>query len=211
MFNVCYACGEYHADKQIADGPVAICPACGYGHPFRRLPLLLVGGASGAGKSTVCQQLTGTLENVVLLDADILWQPAFNSPEDNYRAFFETWLRMAKNIGQSGRPVVIFGAGFAVPKNLEPCVERRYFSTLHYLALTCDDDVLATRLRARPQWRDSSDETFVQGQLSFNHWLCTIAPAENPPVQVMDTSSATPTETAATVAAWIAEQIKYHK
>ncbi len=143
----------------------------------------------------------------MLLDADILWQPAFNTPDDNYRAFFETWLRMAKNIGQSGRPVVLFGAGFGVPKNLESCVERRYLGELHYLALTCDDEVLAERLRARPQWRASGDETFINGQISFNHWLRTVAPAETPPVQTVDTTTAAPAETAVKIEKWILDII----
>ncbi len=59
MFNVCYQCGAYHVDKEV-EGNVAICPACGFRHGFRRLPLLLIGGASGVGKSTICQHLTGT-------------------------------------------------------------------------------------------------------------------------------------------------------
>jgi hypothetical protein len=39
----------------------------------------------------------------------------FNHPEDGYHNFFESWLRIALNIGQAGKPVVIFGAGFGVP------------------------------------------------------------------------------------------------
>ncbi len=47
MFNVCYQCGQYRADKIIdPSGPAAICPECGHRHPFRKLPLLVVGGAS---------------------------------------------------------------------------------------------------------------------------------------------------------------------
>src|SRR5262249_49449012 len=143
------------------DGPVAICPECGHRHPFRQLPLLLVSGASGTGKSTVCQTLLGQLPEVVLLDADILWRPEFNTPADNYQAFFETWLRMSKNIGQAGRPVVLFGAGVGVPTNLERCVERRYFSDLRYLALMCDDTVLIQRLQQRPAWRHTHTPEYL--------------------------------------------------
>jgi pimeloyl-ACP methyl ester carboxylesterase len=54
MWNICWHCGLYRADKQIdPDGPAAICPECGHRHPFRQLPLLLVSGAGGAGISTV--------------------------------------------------------------------------------------------------------------------------------------------------------------
>ncbi len=106
----------------------------------------------------------------VCLESDILWRPEFDRPGDGYRDFFETWLRMAKNIGQAGRPVTLFGAGFAVPGNLEACVERRYFGPLHIPALVCDDDVLAQRLRQRPAWRGVTED-FIAAQLDFNRWL----------------------------------------
>jgi ABC-type glutathione transport system ATPase component len=171
------------------------------------LPLLVVGGASGAGKSKVCQELVGTLPDVVLLDGDILWREAFNTPEDNYRDFFETWLRVAKNISQAGRPVVLFNAGMAVPENVESCVERRYFSTVHYLALTCTDEALAERLRRRPAWQESSSPTFIEGQIQFNRWFKTEAGTLTPPVELLDTTTATVAETAAQVAAWIRRRV----
>jgi hypothetical protein len=209
MFNVCYQCGAYHADKTIdPSGPFAICPACGHNHPFRRLPLLLIGGASGAGKSTVCRHLLGQESEAVLLDADILWRDAFNTPEDNYRAFFETWLRMAKNIGQSGRAVAIFGAGFVVPSNVEPCVERRYFSRIHYLGLVCEAESLAARLRARPQWRQSAEESFIQGQIRFNQWILDQGALPDSPVEVFDTTNTDPAETAKAVHRWILQKIE---
>jgi DNA-directed RNA polymerase subunit RPC12/RpoP len=80
MWNVCWQCGAYRADKIIdSAGSVAMCPECGHRHPFRRLPLLLVSGASGTGKSTVCQALLGQVPEVILLDSDILWRPEFNT------------------------------------------------------------------------------------------------------------------------------------
>jgi 2-phosphoglycerate kinase len=171
MFNVCHQCGLYRADKIIdPSGPYAVCPECGFKHPFRQLPLFIVSGASGAGKSSACNALLGKLEEVILLDSDILWRGEFNRP-DHYRDFFETWLRMAKNISQSGRPVVLFGAGVGVPENIEPCVERRYFSAVHYLALVCDDEVLAQRLNARPAWRGTGNLSFIEENIRFNRWF----------------------------------------
>jgi hypothetical protein len=39
MFNVCPKYGEYSVEKPIdASGPFAICPFCGYAHPFLQLP-----------------------------------------------------------------------------------------------------------------------------------------------------------------------------
>ena len=208
MLNVCDRCSEYRADKIIDPaGPYAICPVCGHKHAFLRLPLLIVGGPSGAGKSAVCRRLLGTLSEVVLLDGDILWRDAFNTPEDNYRDFFETWLRLAKNISQSGRPVVIFNAGMAVPENVEPCVERRYLSTVHYLALTCEDEALTDRLQRRPAWQESSSPAWIAEQIQFNHWLKEQGGEITPSIALLDTTEATVAETAAQVAAWIRRKI----
>jgi predicted kinase len=205
MFNACHRFGIYRADKAIdPSGPYAICPECGHRHPFRQLPLLVVSGASGAGKSTVAQLLMGQLDQVVLLDSDILWRPEFDTPQDSYRAFFETWLRMAKNIAQAGRPVVIFGAGMGVPANLEPCVERRYFSRVDYLALVCEDDALAERLHARPAWRESNDQAYVETHLRFNRWFKDRA---GELISLLDTTGSTPEDTAGQVTSWITARV----
>jgi GTPase SAR1 family protein len=208
MMNVCYNCGEYRADKAIDPaGPHAICPVCGFKHEFRMLPLLMIGGASGVGKTTVCNRLIDILSDVVILETDILWQPEFNQPEDNYRAFFETWLRMSKNISQGGRPVALFGAGCVVPENVEPCVERRYFSAVHYLALTCDDAVIAERLKSRPAWRKCGNPAFIEEHINFNHWLKETAPTVEPPVELLDTTGMSIVEASGSVAQWIGAKI----
>ena len=59
------------------------------------------------------------------------------------------WLRIAKNVGQSGRPVVFCGSAF--PEHFEECPERSDFSKLYYLTLVCDDDLLVERLQQRPE------------------------------------------------------------
>lgn len=201
MDNICLACGAWRADKTIdPSGPAAICPACGHRQPFRMLPLLLVGGASGAGKSTVCQALLGTLSAVVVLDADLLWAEHFNQPEQSYRPFFETWLRVAKSIAQAGRPVLLFGAGIGVPSNIEPCVERRYFDQIHYGALVCDDAALRERLQARPAWRQAGSAEFAASQQQFNRWLHNYA--DEPPITRFDTTGASLAETSAAVRVW---------
>jgi 2-phosphoglycerate kinase len=192
----------YRADKTIDPaGPFAICPECGFKHPFLQLPLLIVSGASGAGKSTVCQRLTGQTTQAVLLDSDILWRSEFNSPETNYREYFELWLRLCKNISQSGRPVVLFGAGAGVPENIEDCVERRYFSAVHYLALVCSDRALSERLQARPVWRGTRDLKYMEEHIRFNRWFKEYA--SQPEIERIDTTDIPPEETVTRVAAWI--------
>lgn len=207
MFNVCYGCSIYRADKAIDPaGPYAVCPECGHRHPFRRQPLFVIGGASGTGKSALLQALSTQPQPAVCLETDILWRPEFDRPEEGYRDFFETWLRLAKNIGLAGRPVALFGAGFAVPANLEPCIERRYFGPLHILALVCDDIVLAGRLRDRPVWRGMTED-FIAAQFRFNRWLREQGTQPAPPLSLLDTSARTIEQASAEIKRWLSSHI----
>lgn len=207
MLNVCRNCGEYRVDKLVdRDKAVAICPLCQHPHPFRLLPFLAVCGASGTGKTTVCDQLMITMQEAVVLDGDLLWRPEFNKPENQYRDFFETWLRLGKNIGQSGRPFVLFGAG-VIPNNVEPCVERRYFSESYYLALVCEAEALTTRLKQRPAWLQSGDKAFIEEQIRFNGWLREQAEKPNSKIELLDTTHESIETTGGQVAAWIRAKI----
>jgi adenylate kinase family enzyme len=205
--NVCFQCGMYHADKLIdPTGPFAICPECGYKHLFQQLPLLIVSGASGTGKTTVCQHLLGQVTQAVLLDSDILWRSEFNTPDTNYRDFFELWLRVCKNISQSGRLVVLFGAGVGVPENIEHCIERRYFSKIRYLALVCSDETLSKRLQERPVWRGTREPAFVKESIRFNHWFKEYD--GQPIIKLVDNTNELLEETAMRVTSWIDESAK---
>jgi len=206
MMNVCTSCGLSHVEPVAGEGGVPVCSACGERRrELKRLPLMLVGGPAGAGKSTACALLLGELTEAVLMESDLLWRKEFNTPEDGYNEYTRLWLRLAANISQSGRPVVLFGAGFAVPHGVEPLPERALFSAVHYLGLTCEDDLLASRLRARPSWRNTTDE-LIGEHVKFNHWLKENAPETSPPVTLLDTTLNSPGETAARVAAWIRER-----
>ncbi|RME50798.1 MAG: nucleoside kinase, partial [Caldilineae bacterium] len=101
----------------------------------------------------------------------------------------------------------IFGAGFCVPGNVEPCVERRYFGAVHYLALVCVENELRRRLLARPAWRESGGETFIQQQIAFNHWLQSEGPQQAPPVALLDATEAGVEETTLAVARWMARRV----
>jgi hypothetical protein len=202
VFNVCPGCGEYSEEKVIEpSGPFAVCPACGYAHPFVRLPLFVLTGASGAGKTAVCLALPARLPECVAMETDILWRGEFATPEDDYRAYRNLWLRVAKNIGQAGRPVVLCGT--ALPDPIETCSERRYFTEIHYLALVADEATLTTRLRARPAWREAGGDESVARMTTFNRWLIEHAAATEPPMTLLDTSRLTVDDTAALVVNWV--------
>jgi predicted ABC-type ATPase len=206
MFNVCPRCGEYCVEKTIdRSGSLAICPFCHYKHPFILQSLFIITGPSGAGKSAACLELAPLMKECVVLESDILWGTSLVTAENNNSDYRNMWLRVAKNIGQAGRPVVLCGT--ALPDQFETCSERRYFSTLHYLAIVCDDALLKERLQQRPQWRKSGSDVFVKHMIQFNRWLKEHATTTDPPMTLYDNTHQSIQTTTSDVAQWIRERL----
>jgi hypothetical protein len=166
-----------------------------------QLPLFVITGASGGGKSAVALELVPILRGkAVVIEADILWGPEFAAPEDDYRRWREVWLRLAANIGQAGLPVVL--AGTFLPHGFEPLPERRYFTAMHYLGLVAEEGDLVARLRARPAWRDSSKPDFIEAMIRLNRWLQENAATTVPPIRLLNTSELSRKQTVEQAAAW---------
>lgn len=206
MFNVCPGCGEYSDDKKISsDGKFAVCLQCDHRHSFLRLPLLIITGASGTGKSTVALRLIQEQTAVVCLDADILWRDEFASPDRDYRDFRNLWLRMAKNIGQNGRPVALFGS--ATPGQFEECNESRYFSSIYYLALVCREDELINRLKLRPAWRKSGSDSVLEQMRKYNQWLIEYADKADSNFSLLDTTTISLSQSVQATKDWISSSL----
>lgn len=205
MFEVCPMCGALSPDKPVeaigGTEAVAVCPACGARIPFRRLPLFVVTGPSGAGKSSLAMALPLLLPECVVLDNDVLWGVIPATPEDDFRSYHTVWLRLAVNIHQAGRSVVLCGT--ISPEQLEDSVERRSLDAIHYLALVCEERILVGRLKARPAWRDAGGDAFVARMVAFNDRLRTHAAQTSPPMTLLDTTNAPLDSTAREVAAWV--------
>lgn len=200
---ICTRCGERTDSPQvIVELPAIVCGTCGHRQPFVRLPLLSLTGPSGTGKSTVARLLVERLSGrFVVLEQDVLWQAGLRDPV----RFRSAWLAMAAMIQQNGRPVLLCGT--VVPPEFEPLPERALFTEIRYLALTCDPDVLAARLRARPAWRRWSEPRIAE-TLEFNGWVRAKASSMEPPMRLLDTTTAGVESVADEVGAWALEEAK---
>jgi hypothetical protein len=96
--------------------------------------------------------------------------------------------------------------GTVVPPQFENRPERALFAGTHYLALVCADDVLRTRLRARPAWREWTEPRITE-MLAFNHWTRTNAAGTDPPMTLLDTTTGPIAGTAAHVATWVRDRL----
>jgi hypothetical protein len=199
MFQVCESCGEWNEEIIVSDDGAAVRTHCGHHTELLRLPLFQITGASGAGKTRVGSDLPAALPECVVLDQDITLA---GLPWEQHR---RNWLRVAANIHQGNRSVVFVAT--QLPEHYEPLPERAWFSDIHYLALVCDDEKLAARLRQRPAWRSSASEQGIETMQDFNRWLKANAASTTPPLTLLDTTDASPAETVAAVAAWVRKRL----
>lgn len=202
MFYVCKRCGAYTPEKTILENGCKMqCPACGFISPIRRVPLFLLTGASGAGKSTVGAELFVRETRYIVMESDILWCAPFTNPLNHYAALRDIWLRMSINISQNGDPVLL--AGCAVPEDYMTRPAARYFSAIKCIALVCAPAELARRLRARPAWRESSSEAMIEGAIRFNAAL-----QARTDILKIDTTTKTAEEVSDAVDAYIVRTIE---
>ncbi len=147
----CDACGAGRDLILIpAHGTVLRCPQCGDERRFVRPPLLIVTGTSGAGKSTICARLAGRIPGAVLLDADVFASDMISvvSPNEDYPAFWRSMARLAHEISQNNLAVVFFSV--ILPQQLLANTDvLEYFTSVSFLCLRCDGEVLRTRFMRR--------------------------------------------------------------
>ncbi|GAA3452819.1 AAA family ATPase [Dactylosporangium matsuzakiense] len=175
-------------------GDLAVCPDCGHTEPARRLPLFIVTGASGSGKTTVLPHLVRGLPECLVFDADWLIGPferACEFGEVDWPALRDAWLSVAHGAAQSGRPTVLL-APFT-REQLDVLAGRRWIRELYFAVLDCPDDVRTARLEARPRWRERA----IDRHLAFAaHLRATVDP-------VVRTDDVSPEQSAAHIIAWV--------
>jgi len=158
-----------------------------------KLPLFIVTGASGSGKTYVIDALRGILPDFVIFDPDHLVEFIGH----DWEKMRNIWLRVARNIAQSGRMTIICGT--MMPWDIERCVDFPCFKHVYYLNLHCDEAVREQRLRAR-NWA----EEMIRDHQDFAKALLNIADKNfNPPMPTIDTTESDVTLVAAQIKEWV--------
>ncbi len=170
--------------------------------PTRKESLFILSGASGVGKSSAAQILFQKEEDYIVMESDLLWCTYYDTPQDGYRHYRETWMRLCASISQCGKPVVLCGCG--TPEQFEGCEERRYFKGIHYIAVVTEPEALEERLR---RGRGIRDEGWIKSSLDFNRWLRQNGRKTSPPMELVDNTALTAEETADRIDRLIRERL----
>ncbi len=75
--------------------------------PTVKQPLFIVTGASGVGKTTLCEELFRKEKDYIVMESDIIWNDFYDTPENNYRMFRKIWRKDAVH----GNPLPCGGGG----------------------------------------------------------------------------------------------------
>lgn len=162
--------------------------------PTKMNKLFIITGASCIGKSAACKVLFENEKDYIVMEGDLLWSDIYNTPDDDYRAYRELWLRVSSNISQIGMPVVLCGC--AVPDQFEPCIARKYFTEIIYIAIVAEEDTLIKRMK---QGRNVTDENWISSSVQFNDWLKSNATKTTPNMILIDNTNKSPEQAASEI------------
>jgi hypothetical protein len=196
---VCQSCGAWAKMKVDGEPATARCLECGAEQTLRRLPLFVVTGASGTGKSAIVPHLRALLPDMDVFETDQIWDSG-----GDWQMIKCNWLRVAHAVAQSGRMSVLCGT--ILPHELRSCEHIALFSSVHWLALDCTDKEREIRLTKRPGALACTDE-FIQEQHRLSRWLKeNSAKAFQPPLTLIDTTTETAEQTTRLVARWVGQR-----
>lgn len=198
MIGICPKCGNYEWDKEVsAEREEQACPKCGHVWKFRSLPVFILTGCSGVGKTTTAQELLQRDTDYIVMDGDI-----FGCLGEDYQLRAEQLLNFTKNIMQGGKPLLWTMAG-ALEK-LRQTYNSRYIREFYFLALVCDRDVLEKHMR---EGRKITQEAWIQASIEHNRYLASHDQIEGIHYDSYDITGKTAAEAADYVDAWIRERL----
>lgn len=158
-----------------------------------KLPLFIVTGASESGKTYVIKELRRMMPEFDIFDPDNLVEFIGH----DWEKMRNIWLRVARNIAQSGRMTIICGT--MMPWDIEKCTDFPFFKHVYYLNLYCDEETRVKRLRER-NWLEEE----IPNHKNFAKRLLEIADeVYKPPMPTIDTTDTDVIEVASQIKEWV--------
>jgi len=192
-----------HRDPNPEQG-TAICTHCGTENKIPSVPLLVITGGSGCGKTTVSLGLLRKRNPYFVVDADFLChdRDAFDSWDAFYNFTSIVSLTLARNL----RPIILVGGMH--PSQIENAKTSAYFSAVHFLVISCDPATQTERLKGRSLQGGMKTPTpeSISNALNQNRWI-TEGAGSRPNATVLDTTHLTRDQTTSIADRWILERI----
>lgn len=199
MIGICPKCGNYEWKKQITENKKdIICQQCGNQWKFKAMPLFVLTGCSGVGKTTTAQELLQRDTKFIVLDADFLYNIMPHDTEEDCKNWVEQILSLSKNIMQGRKPLLWTIAGAL--DHFENTYNRRFFTELYFLALVCNSDDLEKRMR---EGRHITDSNWINSSIDYNRWFIENGTVSNHNIDTYDITGKSVSDVADYVTQWI--------
>lgn len=202
MIGICPQCGDYKWNKQVSEHKHITCPSCGHQWHFKSMPLFVLTGCSGVGKTTTAQELMQRDTGFIPMDADFFYNIMPHDTDEDLHNWVEHMLSLSKNIMQGGRPLLWTMAGAL--EHFENSYNRRFFTDIHYLAFVCSDKELETRMR---EGRNVTDINWIQSSIDYNRWFIEHGNLSNKRIDTYDITGKSVLEVADYVVQWVTEKL----
>jgi gluconate kinase len=203
MIGICPKCGNYEWNKQISENKKnIICKQCGHQWNFKAMPLFVLTGCSGVGKTTTAQELLQRDTNFIVMDADFLYNIMPHDTDEDCKNWVEHILSLSKTIMQSGKPLLWTLAG-ALDK-FEHTYNRRFFTEIYFLALVCNSEDLEKRMR---EGRHITDSNWIQSSIDYNRWFIENGTVSDKRIATYDITGKSVSEVADYVTKWVEARI----
>ena len=131
--------------------------------------LILISGVCGVGKSTICEYINNQrlLKDYAIFDIDVL-ENINNYDETTYNFFYENAIKNAIPLSENKN--IIIGTCIN-PSDLEKINIPKEIESYINILITCSDEILKRRLKARDKNRNCSSDEFIEGQISYQQYL----------------------------------------
>ncbi len=182
----------------------AICDVCETENNLPWLPLFVITGGGGCGKTSVAQGLLRKPNPYFVLEADYLWatRKVFDSNDDYWAFLTLLSCQFTKNLS----PVVL--CGWVNPSQIEQASCAAFFSAIHFLVLSCDATTQTERLKDRyPRERLSppTQENIKMALLATR--LITKEAQSRSNAKVLDTTHLTRNQVVSEADRWVLEHL----
>jgi len=198
MLDICPDCGNYEWDKIVENTGKIKCPKCGHQWSFKTMPLFILTGCSGVGKTTTAQELLQRNINFLVLDSDFLFNLMPHKTEEDYKDQAEQILALSKDLMQGGKPVLWTKAGAL--EHFENAYNLRFFTRVYFLALVCNSKELEKRMR---EGRHITDYRWINGSIEYNKWFMEKGIISNEKADIFDITGKSVSEVADYVISWV--------
>lgn len=131
--------------------------------------LIFLSAVSGVGKSTACEYIKNNnlLDDYAIFDIDDL-ENINEYNENTYNLFYENAIKKAVILSKDKNIVI----GSCInPNDIEKIKMPNEIKSYINILITCSDEELKNRLKARDESRQCDSDEYIEGQINYQNYL----------------------------------------